>query len=679
MKLSDSIGTIKGIGPKKVSLCKKLSIQTLQDALECYPRDYEDRTHIQPVATVEEGRKACVCAVVGTQPVTRRIRKSMEITRFRIFDTSGTLMVTYYNNPYTANALKEGQEYVFYGRIQGEGKRRTMISPDCEPVVPHLPPPRRIVPVYPLTAGLTQKDLYRITTAALDTLHTQTEDWLPSEICVRYRLLPQTEARRMIHRPETLEQVEQARRRMIFEELFLLCCGLSYLRRRRIDEQGIYFKRGFPSAFWVLLPFEPTAAQRRAAEDIWHDVQSGKPMNRLLQGDVGSGKTMIAAVLCFLAAVNGYQSAIMAPTEILAAQHMETLSPIFAQKGITCALLSGSMTAKQKRECKEKIAAGEIQIVIGTHAVIQNDVEFQRLGAVVVDEQHRFGVAQRAALNEKGQRPHMLVMSATPIPRTLALILYGDLDVSVVDELPPGRIPVETFAVGENLRLRIYAFMEKQIQEGGQVYVVCPLVTEGDLPLKSAQEHAAQLHKMLPQCRIGVVHGKMKATEKETIMQDFAAGKLDILVATTVIEVGVDVPNACLMVIEDADRFGLSQLHQLRGRVGRGNRRSYCICFGADKGVQARKRLKILCETNDGFEIARADLAQRGPGDFFGKRQHGLPELKVADLSANLMLMQEVKTEAERLLRQDPELLQHKALRERVAQMFRENAGEIFN
>ena len=402
-------------------------------------------------------------------------------------------------------------------------------------------------------------------------------------------------------------------------------------------------------------------------------------MNRLVQGDVGSGKTMIAAVLCFLAAVNGYQSAIMAPTEILAAQHMESLSPIFAPKGITCALLSGSMTAKQKRECKEKIAAGEIQIVIGTHAVIQKDVEFQRLGAVVVDEQHRFGVAQRAALNEKGERPHMLVMSATPIPRTLALILYGDLDVSVVDELPPGRMPVETFAVGENLRLRIYAFMEKQIQEGGQVYVVCPLVTEGGLPLKSAQEHAAQLRKMLPRCRIGVVYGKMKAADKESVMQDFAAGRLDILVTTTVIEVGVNVPNACLMVIEDADRFGLSQLHQLRGRVGRGSRRSYCICFGADKGLQARKRLKILCETNDGFEIARADLAQRGPGDFFGKRQHGLPELKVADLSANLMLMQEAKREAERVLRQDPELLQHRALRERVAQMFRENAGEIFN
>lgn len=678
MVLSDPVRVIKGIGPKKASLCQRLSINTLQDALECYPRDYEDRTHIQPIATVQEGKNACVCAVVGTQPVTRHIRKGMEITRFRIFDTSGTLMVTYYNNPYTANALKEGQEYVFYGRIQGSGKWRSIVSPDYEPVTPHLPPPQRIVPLYPLTAGLTQKDLYRITSAALDALHTQM-DWMPSEICARHRLLSQAEAIRLIHRPETLEQVEQARRRIIFEELFLLCCGLSYLRRRRKDEQGICLKRGFPSAFWVLLPFEPTTAQRRAAEDIWHDVQSGKPMNRLVQGDVGSGKTMIAAVLCFLAAVNGYQSAIMAPTEILAAQHMESLSPIFAQKGITCALLSGSMTAKQKRECKEKIAAGEIQIVIGTHAVIQKDVEFQRLGAVVVDEQHRFGVAQRAALNEKGERPHMLVMSATPIPRTLALILYGDLDVSVVDELPPGRMPVETFAVGENLRLRIYAFMEKRIQEGGQVYVVCPLVTEGGLPLKSAQEHAAQLRKMLPRCRIGVVYGKMKAADKESVMQDFAAGRLDILVTTTVIEVGVNVPNACLMVIEDADRFGLSQLHQLRGRVGRGSRRSYCICFGADKGLQARKRLKILCETNDGFEIARADLAQRGPGDFFGKRQHGLPELKVADLSANLMLMQEAKREAERVLRQDPELLQHRALRERVAQMFRENAGEIFN
>ena len=679
MALSDSIQTIKGIGPKKAGLFHKLAIETMQDALDCYPRDYEDRTHIVSTASVQEGQKAAICAVVGTQPVTRRIRKGMEITKFRVFDDSGALWITYYNNRYTAAALQEGQEYLFYGRIQGQGAQRTMVSPACEAILPGMTPPRRVIPIYPLTAGLTQKDLWRVTTAALSEREAGVQDWMPPEIAQRYDLLTQDQAVRCIHRPQSLKEVERARQRIIFEELFLLCCGLAHLKERRADESGICFHKGTPDAFWALLPFTPTNAQRRAAEEIWKDVRSGKPMNRLVQGDVGSGKTVLAAVLCYLAVQNGYQAAIMAPTEILAAQHLESLAPIFAQQGIVCALLSGSMTAKQKRECKEKIASGEIQVIIGTHALIQKDVQFHRLGAVIADEQHRFGVAQRATLHEKGEKPHTLVMSATPIPRTLALILYGDLDVSIVDELPPGRTPVETYAVGEKMRPRIYAFIDKQIAQGGQVYVVCPLVEDGELPLKSAEEHGASLQKILPHRRIGILHGKMKPTEKDQVMSAFAAGQLDILVATTVIEVGVNVPNACLMVIEDADRFGLSQLHQLRGRVGRGKRKSYCICFGADKGDAAKQRLKILCQTNDGFEIARADLAQRGPGDFFGKRQHGLPMLKMADMAADMALMQSAKEEAETLIARDPTFAQHNALRERVARMFREDNGEIFN
>lgn len=679
MALSDSIAKIKGIGPKKIALFQKLSIETMQDALDCYPRDYEDRTHITPIAEAKEGQKIAVCAVVGTQPVTRRIRKGMEITKFRVFDTSGALWITYYNNRYTAAALQEGQEYLFYGRIQGQGAQRTMISPACEAVLPGMPPPQRVVPVYPLTAGLTQKDLLRVTTAALGEQNAGERDWMPEEIAREYELLTQTQAVQCIHRPQSLDDVAQARQRIIFEELFLLCCGLARLKERRADEVGIAMREGTPDAFWKLLPFAPTGAQKRAAQEIWNDIRSGKPMNRLVQGDVGSGKTVLAAVLCYLAVQNGYQAAIMAPTEILASQHMESLGPIFAQQGITCAVLSGSMTPKQKRECKEKIASGEIQVVIGTHALIQKDVTFHRLGAVVADEQHRFGVDQRATLHEKGERPHTLVMSATPIPRTLALILYGDLDVSIVDELPPGRTPVETFAVGEKMRQRIYAFIDKQIAEGGQVYVVCPLVEDGELPLKSAEEHGAALQKILPHRRIGILHGKMRPAEKDVVMNAFAAGELDILVATTVIEVGVNVPNACLMVIEDADRFGLSQLHQLRGRVGRGKRKSYCVCFGADKGEQAKQRLKILCQTNDGFEIARADLAQRGPGDFFGKRQHGLPMLKMADIAGDLALMQSAKEEAEKLLSDDPTLQAHPALRERVERMFRNDHGEIFN
>lgn len=673
----DSVGAVKGIGVKKQALFEKMSICTLHDAREFYPRDYEDRTKLVPISELAEGEKAAICAVVGTEPATRRIRKGLDMTRLRVFDSTGTLWLTYYNNRYGTANLHVGNTYVFYGKVQGSGALRNMVAPASEPVFTGQPPPRRMYPIYPLTAGLTQRDIQRVVEAALAV--PAEPEWLPEDIAMRHRLISHAEALQQIHKPQTASEVQAARQRLIFEELFLLCCGLARLKDRRTGVAGLPFSKGAPEDFWTLLPFAPTGAQRRAAQEIWQDVQGQRPMNRLVQGDVGSGKTVLAAVLCYLAAQNGYQSAIMAPTEILAAQHMESLAPIFAQVGVRCMLLLGSMSAKQKAECKTRIAAGDVQVIIGTHAIIQKDVSFQRLGAVVVDEQHRFGVAQRAMLHEKGQTPHVLVMSATPIPRTLALILYGDLDVSVVDELPPGRTPVPTFAVGESMRRRIEAFIEKQIAEGGQVYVVCPLVEEGELPLKSAEAHGAALQKCLPHRRVGVLHGRMKSSEKDTVMRRFAAGELDILVATTVIEVGVNVPNASLMVIEDADRFGLSQLHQLRGRVGRGTRQSYCICFGADRGAQARERLKVLCSTNDGFEIARADLAQRGPGDFFGKRQHGLPMLRIADLAADLTLMQKAKDEADALLAQNPTLLEVPALRERVQQMFSDHVQEIFN
>ena len=677
MNGQDSVGVVRGIGAKKQALLKKLSICTLHDAQAFYPRDYEDRTNIVPISELTDGQKAAIYAVVETAPETRRIRQGLELTRVRVCDNTGRLWLTYYNNPYGTSLLHVGSAYIFYGKIQRIGLVQNMVAPVSEPVRNGVLPPRRLYPIYPLTAGLTQRDMQRVAEAALAV--PAEPEWLPEDIMRRNQLLSHAEALRQIHQPQTVCEVQAARRRLIFEELFLLCCGLARLKDRRTGIAGLSFSEGTPEDFWKLLPFAPTGAQRRAALEIWQDVQQGRPMNRLVQGDVGSGKTVLAAVLCYLAAQNGYQSAIMAPTEILAAQHMESLAPIFEQVGIQCILLLGSMSAKQKAECKATIAAGAVQVVIGTHALIQKDVSFDRLGAVVVDEQHRFGVAQRAMLHDKGQTPHVLVMSATPIPRTLALILYGDLDVSVVDELPPGRTPVPTFAVGESMRQRIEAFIEKQIRAGGQVYIVCPRVEEGELPVKSAEAHSAALHKSLPHRRIAVLHGKMKAAEKEAVMHRFAAGALDILVATTVIEVGVNVPNASLMVIEDADRFGLSQLHQLRGRVGRGTRQSYCICFGADKGEQARERLSVLCSTNDGFEIARADLAHRGPGDFFGKRQHGLPMLRLADLAADLTLLQAAKDEADDLLTRDPLLLDTPALRERVQQMFSDRAEEIFN
>ena len=677
--LDDSIQFVKGIGPKKAKLFEKLHIRTLRDALETYPRDYEDRTRITRIADIDAEDKYAIRAVVGTEPKVNRIRKGLTLVKCTIFDESGSLNVTYFNNPYAAALLRVGQEYVFYGKVQGWGRGRTLISPQSEKVAPDADHPGRIVPVYPLTAGLTQRDMERVTDAALAAVPGDWPDPLPEMLRAKYRLLDAADAIAAIHRPQTANEVGQARRRMVFEELFLLCCGLQQLKERRKADTGIVFAQNGLDVFFETLPFAPTGAQRRAIAEIAADCASGKPMNRLVQGDVGSGKTVVAAALCALAAQNGWQAAFMAPTEILAAQHAETLAPMLEKLGISCTLLTGSMTAAQKRAALAAIETGAAQVVVGTHALIQQGVTFHRLGAVVADEQHRFGVAQRAALSAKGETPHVLVMSATPIPRTLALILYGDLDVSVLDEIPPGRSPVETYAVGQNMRKRITAFIDKQVEAGGQVYVVCPLVEEGEAGLKSAEQHAKDLQSALPHRRVAVLHGRMKNADKDQIMRDFAARQYDILVATTVIEVGVDVPNANLMVVEDADRFGLSQLHQLRGRVGRGTRQSYCIFFGADKGEAARERLKILCKTGDGFEIARADLAQRGPGDFFGRRQHGLPALHVADLAADLALMQDAREEAEAILQHDPTLSGYPLLYDRVQRMFAARDDEAFN
>lgn len=667
--LYDGVRAVPGIGPKKAALLEKLGLRTLQDALEFYPRDYDDRTHVTPIAELREGERACVRAVVGSTPELRRIRKGMELTRFTIFDDSGTAGVTYFNNRYSAAQLREGMEYLFCGHVQGYGRGRQLVSPDFM----RVPPSGNggIVPLYPLTAGLNQRTLMQVTDAALDAVAGEYPDFLPPRLLAEYNLPCLRDALLSIHRPKSLPEVGEARRRMIFEELFLLCCGLQRLRDKRREVSGLHFQNTDLSAFWAALPFPPTGAQARTVKELIADCVSGFPMHRLVQGDVGSGKTAVAAALCVLAAQNGFQAALMAPTEILAAQHAQSLGPLFRSLGLSCALLTGSMGAAEKRAAHAAIAAGETRIVIGTHALIQKSVDFANLGAVVVDEQHRFGVGQRAALRQKGGIPHMLVMSATPIPRTLALILYGDLDVSVLDELPPGRQPVETYAVGEKMRPRIYRFIEKQLLDGGQVYVVCPLVEEGELPLKSAEQHAETLRQVLPHRRVALLHGRMKQSEKDAVMAAFAAGEADILVATTVIEVGVNVPNANLMVVEDADRFGLSQLHQLRGRVGRGRRQSYCIFFGKDKGEKARARLKILCDTNDGFQVAQADLAQRGPGDFFGERQHGIPALHIADPAADLALMQSAREEAARLLAEDPALERYPALRDRINRMFR--------
>lgn len=678
MTLDDEIRFVRGIGPKKAKAFAQLGLHTLRDAAEFYPRGYEDRTVVTKICDLADGGAAGVHAVLGAQLKTARIRKGMTVTNGMAYDSTGAVSLRFFNNPYAASSLEVGKEYAFYGKVQAEGRRFVLINPEFEPV--HVQRKTgRIVPIYPLTAGIHQKDVETVTTAALCVLPQQMDDVLPEPVRARYALPPLREALYLIHRPETVEQAAQARRRMVFEELFVLSCGLGRLRERRAGQTGISLRDLSLTPFYRALPFSLTGAQQRAIEQCCLDIAAGRPLSRLIQGDVGSGKTMVAAALCWLAARNGRQAALMAPTELLAQQHVHTLQPLFDRLGVSCALLTGSMTQKSKRELYAKMASGEVSVVIGTHALISQHVTFADLALAVVDEQHRFGVAQRAKLTQKGENVHLLVMSATPIPRTLALLIYGDLDVSIIDELPPGRQKIESYAVGDNMRQRIDRFIDKQCALGGQVYVVCPLVGDGESGRTSAEGCAQRLQSVLPHRRVALVHGRTKAAEKDAVMQAFSAGTIDILVSTTVIEVGVNVPNATLMVVEDADCFGLSQLHQLRGRVGRGSRQSYCIFFGADKGEAARQRLATLCSTSDGFAIAQADLEQRGAGDFFGTRQHGLPPLKMANLAGDTRLMAGAKQAADELLRTDPDLEQYPALRDRIDRLFARHGDGSFN
>ena len=680
MRLEDHVRFVRGIGPKKAELLQKLGIETLADAIACYPWGYEDRTRIIPIAQLVDGEKQCIHAIVGAQPATAHIRKGMDVTRCKVFDSSGSIALRFFNNRYAAAGLEVGQEYAFYGKVQAEGRSFVMLAPEFEPVSRESRT-GRILPIYPLTAGLSQKDLYRVTDAALQAAG-DVKDFLPEDIRNRQKLPPLGKALPYIHRPQTMEQAQQARHRMVFEELFLLSCGMGFLRSGREGKQGARLRDLSLGAFYRALPFELTGAQRRAIEACTMDIAAGKPLRRLVQGDVGSGKTMVAAALCCLAANNGRQAAIMAPTELLAQQHMQTLGPLLQKLGISCGLLTGSLGAKKKREITQQMEDGTLSVAIGTHALLSEQVRFHDLAVAVVDEQHRFGVNQRASLTEKGENVHLLVMSATPIPRTLALLIYGDLDVSIIDELPPGRQKIKTYAVSEKTRPRIDRFIDNQCADGGQVYVVCPLVEDSenmDSVRNSAEHTAERLAKVLPHRTVSLVHGRTKAAEKEQIMSDFAEGRIDILVSTTVIEVGVNVPNATLMVVEDADCFGLSQLHQLRGRVGRGNRQSFCIFYGADRGAEARERLSTLVHTNDGFVIAQKDLEMRGAGDFFGTRQHGLPPMKMANLAGDTRLLEQARQEADALLEQDPELEGQPLLKAKVQKLFSQYGEGAFN
>ena len=643
-KLSDPITVLKGIGPGKAKQFANLNIYTLGDLICHFPRGYEDRTKLVPIEKLEPDVPACFRAMVMNTPRTAHVRKGLDITRVQVADTTARLNLTFFNSKYVSDQLQYGKEYIFYGAVSGDFIGYNMTNPAFEALDSAPVTTRRILPIYPLTAGLTNAAMLKAVRQALAICDTPAEI-IPEEVRKAYGILPADRAYAAIHEPASMAEAELAKKRLIFEEFFVFSAGLALMRASRAEKKTAPYQNTDLRAFHSALPFTLTGAQMRAVEEIMADFRRGAPMNRLVQGDVGSGKTMVAAAAAFAAAGNGRQSALMAPTEILAEQHYQSLSKLFVPMGMRVALLTGSMKVKEKREVREAIAAGEVDLVVGTHALITDATQFSDLGLVITDEQHRFGVSQRAKLSDKGTDPHLLVMSATPIPRTLALLMYGDLDVSILDELPPGREPVDTFLVGESYRARINAFIRKQVAEGHQCFVVCPAVEENEeLGIKAATVWAETLQQtVFPDLRIALLHGQMKGAEKEEAMASFARGEADVMVATTVIEVGVDVPNATLMVIEDADRFGLSQLHQLRGRVGRGKAKSYCILTSRNKNQETLQRLKALCKTTDGFKIAEEDLKLRGPGDFFGSRQSGLPTFRVANLSYDLQTLKDAQ------------------------------------
>ena len=679
-RLSDPITILKGIGPSKAKQFEHLNIFTLRDLICHFPRGYEDRTKLVTISQLEADRPACFKAMVMNTPRTAHIRKGLDMTKVQLADHTGRLNVTFFNNRYVTDQLRYGEEYIFYGAINGDFSGFSMTNPVFESLNSAPITTRRVLPIYPLTAGLTNAAMLKTVRQALAICDVP-EEIIPESIRRQYGILPAERAYYAIHEPTSMEEAELAKRRLVFEEFFIFSAGLSLLRASRTGKQTAPYDNVNLTPFLAALPFRLTGAQMRAIEEIRADVQKGIPMTRLVQGDVGSGKTMVAAAAAYLAANNHRQAALMAPTEILAEQHYQSLSRLFAPLGLRVALLTGSMKEKEKRTIREQIAAGEIDLAVGTHALLSGTTVFHDLGMVIADEQHRFGVAQRSALSAKGSDPHVLVMSATPIPRTLALIMYGDLDVSILDELPPGRQQVDTFLVGESYRARINAFLRKQVAEGHQCFVVCPAVEENEeLGIKSAEVWAETLQKtVFPDLRVLLLHGQMKGAEKETVMAAFAAGQGDILVATTVIEVGVDVPNATLMVIEDADRFGLSQLHQLRGRVGRGSAKSFCILTSHNRNPETLQRLKALCKTTDGFKIAEEDLKLRGPGDFFGQRQSGLPTFRVGQLQYDLQLLKDAQAASAQWIEESgtSDTPEAQALRQRIGELFRRASGTL--
>ena len=647
VQLDTRIQFLKGVGETRAKTFAKQNIFSVSDLLRNYPRAYEDWNNVTPIREVNINENVCIRAVVAESPKIVRINGGRILVKTAISDGSDYMNVTFFNNKYVKDQLKEDEEYLFFGKVTVDKYgAKGMLSPRFEKSLEK----QRIRPIYKATSALSSKVVEKITEGALRETEGNLKDFIPQTIVDRYRLMPFEEAINTVHFPDSEKALSLAKRRLIFEELLLLQMGLLSERASGSRRKAEVIPLDWSEKFYMSLPFEPTNAQKRAVSEAIADMQTEKPMNRLLQGDVGSGKTAVAAAIMYNAVKNHFQAALMAPTEVLATQHFKTLQNFFGED-INIELLTGSVTAKNKRIIRERLADGTCDIVVGTHAIIQNDVEFKRLGLVITDEQHRFGVGQRNALSQKGNNPHTLVMSATPIPRTLAMMIYGDLDISVLDELPKGRQPIKTFCVPTSYHKRIYNFLHKNIKEGRQCYIVCPLVDDNDSDLVPATEYYDFLKSTyFTDCTLGLLHGQMKPKEKEAVMNRFYSGEIDLLVSTVVIEVGVDVPNATVMVIENAERFGLSQLHQLRGRIGRGTEESTCVLLSDAQNEEATERFDIMCRTTDGFEIARKDLELRGPGDFFGSRQHGLPDMRVANLMTDTRILYEAQKTAKEIL-----------------------------
>lgn len=662
---------LKGVGEKRAGLLNKLGIFTIEQLFEYYPRDYRDFSHEMLVSDCESGENACIKATLISNVKEHMVRRGMTLYKCDFTDGKTVIHATLFNQKFLAKSLKIYEDYILFGKIEKRLSFAEMNSPQILPAKDNA----GIHPVYRATEKLSSAAIEKLVRTALEQ-HGEFAETLPQEIRQKYDLIDLTAAMRNIHFPNSFELLAAARKRLIFEELLTLQLGLLKLKSKKRRESHIRIINDFTQEFLHLLPFSPTGAQLRAVKDCVADMQGKYPMSRLLQGDVGSGKTAVAAGVIYTAVKNGFQCALMAPTEILANQHYETLSNLLGGAGIKTELLTGSTPAAEKRRIKAALACGEAQLAIGTHALIQKDVDFKNLGLVITDEQHRFGVNQRASLAEKGSEVHTLVMSATPIPRTLALMIYGDLDISILDELPPGRQKIRTDVVDSRYHKRLYEFVKKQIAAGQQAYIVCPLVEAGESDLLPAEEYAEQLaNGAFKGINLGVLHGRMNSKSKERVMAGFVSGHIKILVATTVVEVGVDVPNASVMIIENAERFGLSQLHQLRGRVGRGKVQSYCVLVSDSESETARERLQIMKKYSDGFKIADEDLKQRGPGDFFGNRQHGLPELKIADMLSNTEILAECRRCADDILKEDfrLDLPKYAPLAEKITQMFSES------